>query len=150
MTDGQRQARDEPNSGETFSDRAALARHGGGFIASGLFAFMVDALMLWLLTRFGGLDPFTARVLAISVAMVAAWASHRRLTFNVRTPPSLNEFLRFAAVAWTAAAINYAIYAGILLAISHAPPLVALVAATAVSMVFSYLGMRFRVFTSRS
>lgn len=150
MTDGERQAADERNDGVDFTGRAALARHGGGFIASGLIAFLVDALMLWLLTRFGGLDPYSARLLAISVAMVVAWASHRRLTFNVRTPPSLNEFLRYAAVAWTAAAINYAIYAGILLAVSTVPPLFALVAATAVSMVFSYLGMRFGVFTSRS
>lgn len=124
----------------------SLARHGAGFLASGLIAFSIDAAMLHLLTRFAGLDPFSARVLAIGIAMIAGWLAHRRLTFAVGKPPSLSEFLRYAAVAWSAAAINYAIYALILIARANTPPLAALVGATIVSMCVSYLGMRFGVF----
>lgn len=128
---------------------AELVRHGGGFLVSGLMAFAVDALVLWLLTRWAGFDPFTARLFAIAIAMVVAWLAHRRLTFQVAQPPSLNEFLHFAALAWTAAALNYAVYAMILIVRPALSPLIALVGATAVAMSFSYLGMRFSVFRDR-
>lgn len=134
-----------PPQGEV---RRSLARHGGGFLVSGLIAFFVDAAMLHLLTRSAGLDPFSARLLAICMAMIAGWLAHRRFTFAVATSPSLAEFLRYAAVAWSVAAINYAIYALILIARTDVPPLAALVGATIVSMCVSYLGMRFGVFTS--
>ncbi len=124
-------------------------RHGGGFLVSGLIAFSVDATTLWLLTRWGGLNPFSARVVAIGAAMVAGWQSHRRLTFNVSVPPSLGEFGRYAGIAWSAAALNYLVYAAILIARPNVPPLGAMVAATIVSMGFSYLGMRFGVFRPR-
>lgn len=126
--------------------RRSLARHGGGFLASGMIALSVDAAMLHLLTRSAGLDPFSARLLAICMAMIAGWLAHRRFTFAVATSPSLAEFLRYAAVAWSAAAINYAIYALILVVRADVPPLAALVGATIVSMCVSYLGMRFGVF----
>lgn len=124
----------------------SLARHGAGFVASGLIAFGVDAAMLLALTRLAGLDPFSARLAAILAAMVAAWLAHRRLTFAVTTPPSAGEFLRFAAVASGASVINYAIYAALLVIWREMPPLVALIGATVVSMCASYVGMRLGVF----
>ena len=124
-------------------------RHGAGFVVSGLIAFSVDAAVLWALTRLGGLDPFSARLAAIGVAMIAGWLAHRRLTFNVSAPPSFAEFGRYAAVAWGAAALNYTVYAAVLLVRPATPPLAALVAATVVAMGFSYLGMRLGVFRNR-
>jgi putative flippase GtrA len=121
-------------------------RHGAGFIVSGLIAFSTDAAVLWLLTRFAELDPYSARIAAILAAMVAAYFAHRRLTFAVVNPPSASEFLKFASVASTANAINYAIYAGMLLALPGCTPLQALLAASAVAMAVSYLGFRFGVF----
>jgi len=126
--------------------RHGLIRHGGGFFVSGLIAFSVDAAVLWLLTHQAGIDPLLARVFAIALAMVAGWLSHRRLTFNMSVPPSLGEFMRYAAVAWSAAALNYAVYAAILMARPGTAPLSALVGATVVAMGFSYLGMRLGVF----
>lgn len=127
----------------------SIVKHGAGFVASGSIAFAVDAGVLVLLTGLLGLDPFSARLAAIASAMVAAWLAHRRLTFAVETAPSLGEFLRFAAVASGAAAVNYAIYAALLLVFGELPPLAALVAATLISMGVSYLGMRFGVFAKR-
>lgn len=126
-----------------------LARHGAGFLLSGLISFSVDAAMLHALTRLAGLDPFSARLLAIAVAMIAGWLAHRRWTFVQQTPPSLPEFLRYAALAWSAAAINYTIYALILIARADLEPFAALVGATIVAMGFSYLGMRFGVFARK-
>lgn len=121
-------------------------RHWGGFIVSGATAAVVDAAVTLALVHFAGFDPFTARLIAILIAMVVAWLMHRRLTFAVTAAPSLREFLRFAAVAWSANALNYAIYAGILLVWPGALPLVAILIATAIAAVFSYVGFRFGVF----
>jgi putative flippase GtrA len=124
-------------------------RHGLGFLVSGGTAFAVDALVLQLLTALLGLHPIAARLVAISLAMVAGWLMHRTLTFAVLTPPSVAEFLRYAGVAWTAAALNYGLFVLIVLARPHTQPLAALVVSSAAAMIFAYLGMRFAAFRRR-
>ena len=121
-------------------------RHWLGFLVSGGTAFAVDALVLELLTALLGVDPIAARLVAISLAMVAGWLMHRTLTFAVPTPPSVSEFLRYAGVAWAAAAVNYGLFVLTLLARPGTEPLAALVVATFASMIFAYLGMRFAAF----
>ena len=121
-------------------------RHGAGFVTSGLLAFLTDAAVLTVLTRYAGIDPFLARLAAIAVAMVAGYFAHRRLTFRVQEAPSLAQFGKFFSVAATASIINYTIYAGILMAYPGWEPLAALVIATIVSMIASYAGLRFGVF----
>jgi putative flippase GtrA len=98
------------------------------------------------LIHFAGLDPFSARIAGIAVAMVFAWLMHRRVAFNVAAKPSLGEFLRFAAVAGSANAFNYAVYALILLIWRETPPLLALVVSTGLATIVSYAGFRFGVF----
>lgn len=121
-------------------------RHGAGFIASGGLAFVTDASILMLLMRGAGLDPFTARLIAIACAMIVAFFAHRRLTFAVKEPATWGQFSKFIGVATTASVVNYAIYAGILVIRPGSEPLVALVVATALSMFVSYIGLRFGVF----
>lgn len=121
-------------------------RHGLGFLVSGGTAFTVDALVLQLLTAVLGLHPIPARLAAISLAMVAGWLMHRTFTFAVPTPPNALEFLRYAGVAWTAAAVNYGAFVLILLARPATQPFAALVASSAVAMAFAYVGMRFAAF----
>lgn len=121
-------------------------RHGAGFIASGLIAFGTDAAVLWVMLHAAGLDPFSGRLIAMSIAMVAAYFAHRRLTFNVPEPPTLKQFAKFASVASTANAINYALYASILLLSPSSTPLTALLIASVVAMMVSYAGFRFGVF----
>lgn len=121
-------------------------RHWLAFLLGGAFAFIVDAIILKALTILFGVHPILARLAAISVAMVAAWLAHRTFTFAVPGPPSMAEFLRYAAVAWTSAAINYVLFAAIILARPGIEPLVALFASSLVAMVFAYLGMRFAAF----
>jgi hypothetical protein len=55
-------------------------RHGLGFLASGGTAFAVDALVLELLTVLLGVHPIAARLVAISLAMIAGWLMHRTFT----------------------------------------------------------------------
>jgi len=121
-------------------------RHWAGFVASGLFALSVDATVLTLMTRLFGIGPLIARLAAISLAMVAGWLAHRRLTFDVRQPPSFLEFLAYAGVAWFSAGVNYAAFAAVMLLRPGTEPIAALVVASLVAMSVSYLGMRFGVF----
>jgi putative flippase GtrA len=123
---------DERDSATPRAGRHPL-RHGLGFLVSGSIAFAVDAVILKTLIAVFAVHPVLARLAAISIAMVAGWLAHRTLTFAVRAPPSVPEFLRYAAVAWTAAAINYGLF-------------VLIVLASVGAMVFSYLGMRFSAF----
>ena len=121
-------------------------RHWGGFLFSGGSAFVVDAAINLALIHLAGFNPFVSRLISISCAMVWAWLMHRRVTFAVAAPPSFGEFVRFAAVAGSANALNYAIYAAILLVWPAVAPLAAQIVSTAVAMVASYLGFRFGVF----
>lgn len=120
-------------------------KHGLGFLLSGTLAFAIDALILTALTHLG-LHPILARVFAISIAMTAGWLAHRRFTFRLVSPPSLREFLRYAAVQWTVAAINYGIFVLIVLVWPTIVPFYALFISSLIAMVFSYLGMRFAAF----
>jgi putative flippase GtrA len=121
-------------------------RHGLAFLVSGATAFLVDALVLKALTALAGLHPILARVAAIALAMVAGWLMHRTFTFRVRARPSLPELLRYAGVAWTAAAVNYGVFVLIVLAFAGIEPLVALLVSSAAAMAFAYVGMRFAAF----
>lgn len=123
--------------------------HGAGFVASGLLAFGTDALCLALLTRGAGLDPFTARAIAIATAMIVAYFAHRTLTFRSKERASLAQFARFVSVAAGSSALNYTVYACALLIWPALDPLIALAIASAVSMVTNYAGFRFGVFHHR-
>lgn len=121
-------------------------RRWGGFLVSGTVAAVVDAGITTALIRYAALDPFTARLFAILVAMMVAWLMHRRVTFNVAAAPTWQEFIRFIAVAWSANLLNYALYSAIMLFRPATLPVLAVVVATGVAAVFSYAGFRLRVF----
>ena len=124
----------------------SATRHYGGFVIGGALAFAVDAGVLELGIRTLGLQPLVARPLAIATAMVAAWLVHRTVTFALQTRPTVGELLRYMTAAWTTAAINYALFAVILVARPTTPPFAALFAASIIATGFSYLSMRYAVF----
>lgn len=132
-------------NGETDSKIAPL-RHYGGFVLAGTVALLIDAVILWILTDRAGVSPYLARLPSISVAMIASWQINRRVTFAMATPATISEFCKFAAVSWVAQAVNYAVFAGILIARPQTWPVAALIAASAVAMFFAYGGFRFGVF----
>jgi putative flippase GtrA len=136
-------------NGSTPGSQTTLS-HGLGFLLSGSIAFLVDAAILTALTSLAGLHPVVARVFAISIAMVAGWLSHRRFTFRLAISPSVPEFLRYAAVGWVAAALNYAVFVAIVLVWPGIVPVYALVVSSLITMTFSYLVMRFAVFRDPS
>jgi putative flippase GtrA len=121
-------------------------RHGLAFLLSGSLAFLVDASILKFLTAAFGIHPILARIVSISCAHVAGWLSHRTFTFRMTTPPTLAEFLRYAGMQSTVAVINYGIFVLVIVLRPQIEELFALVIASGVAMVFSYVGMRFAAF----
>jgi putative flippase GtrA len=137
---------DEPAESSGVEPRTAGTGHWLGFLASGIVAFVVDASVLALMVHGAGLDAYVSRLLAIAVAMVAGWLAHRRWTFRVEAPPGWAEFARFALSASSAAAINYGLYALLITFVPAPTPLPALVIASAATMLYSYVAMRYAVF----
>ncbi len=130
----------------TAPDNKRGLAHVLGFLTSGGLAFATDAAVLEVLLAVTSWSPLICRLIAIPCAMVVGWQMHRRLTFAVRKRPSWREFRDFAAVGWAAAAVNYLIFAGVLLAVPTIWPFAALVISSGAAMVFSYVGYRFHVF----
>ena len=119
------------------------------FAMVGGVGFLVDAGLLALLHYGGGLDPFSARGLSTSCAVVATWRLNRSLTFDAPPENQAAEGLRYALVAALAAGFNYVLYAAALLAWPGLPPVLAVIAATLAAMAFSYAGYSRYVFQRR-
>ena len=135
------------SEGETASEaRRTGWRHWLGFLVSGLIAFGTDVVLSKALHDVVGWPWAISRFLAISIAMVAGWLAHRKLTFAVATPPTLAEFGRYASMAWTAAALNYVVFLALLWLFPAIEPALAIALSSAVAMGFSYLGMKLAVF----
>lgn len=119
-------------------NRALLTRLSRFGLVGGI-GFVVDAGLTLTLIQ-AGLDAFTSRLIAIALAMVVTWRLNRAITFGKSGASQRAEGLRYGVVAAVAAIINYAVYAALMLAFPNLFPVLAVAAATGVSMLASYLG----------
>jgi putative flippase GtrA len=117
-----------------------------GFGISGGLAFLVDVAVTKALIGYVGAPAAVSRVIAIAVAMVVAWACHRRLTFALRSTPTIAEFLRYASMGWSAAALNYSVFIAALWLLPGLDEAIAIAIASAIAMAYSYVAMRMAVF----
>jgi putative flippase GtrA len=122
------------------------ARHWLGFLFSGVLAFTVDWLCMEAGVRLLGLPPLVARLAGVACAMVVAWLAHRTLTFALTMTPSIGEFARYVAAASTTAMINYSVFALLIIIRPVTSRFAALVIASIIATIFSYLSMRYAVF----
>ncbi len=118
------------------------------FAAVGAGGFAVDAAVLLLLLRFTVLGPFVARIIAITIAMVTTWLLNRTLTFGKSGRSLAAEGARYGGIGLSVSLANYMIYSGALLAMPGLPPLAALVLASGLATVLSYVGYSLFVFRS--
>lgn len=111
----------------------------------GALGLIVDVALTLLLQRSMGLPPAGARPPAIAAAMLLAWWLNR--DFSFRADSSAGSLGPYVVVATLAALLNYMLFLACLrLGLSTGA---AILAATAVSMLFSFLGYRRFVFRSQ-
>lgn len=120
------------------------------FAVVGGTGFVIDAGLLALLHHGAGLDPFSSRLVSISVAAFSTWRLNRIVTFGASQSSQASEGLRYATVAGLTACFNYLVYAATLIVWRDLPPLAAAVFATVAAMGLSYLGYSRFVFYGSS
>lgn len=128
---------------------AALADRRSPFLRFcmiGALGFVVDAGTLFGLIERFGVAPLPARVVSILFAVTVTWALHRRWTFRSDDPERLAEWSRFLTVSLAGAALNYAIYAAVLLGVPGTPPLLALAMGSVLALAANYAGARLWAF----
>jgi putative flippase GtrA len=121
-------------------------RHFGGFVLAGAMAFVTDAGVTKLLTATTSLNPFTARPIAIFLAMLVSWGLNRTITFAETRAPSWSEFAKFAAASFGGQVVNYLVFAGLLTLRPATDTTLAIAIASGVAMFVAYAGFRFGVF----
>jgi putative flippase GtrA len=116
-----------------------------GFIVVGATGFCIDAFILhWLIHA--GISPYAARLASIACAMTVTWLLNRNFSFGKSKQHLANEYLSYAFVAFTAAALNYSVYASL---VGNLTPFAAMVAGSAVAMTISFVGYDRLVFVKK-
>ena len=118
------------------------------FLAVGSVGFAIDAGLLWALMTLGG-DPYLSRGLSFGMAMSVTWALNRRWTFRgARRTAMHREYAAYALVQGLGIAINFAVYALMLMILGTGPGMavLALACGSGVALAANYLGLKHAVF----
>lgn len=116
------------------------------FLLVGGIGFVADAAVLMLLLRATPLDPFSARLISVAAALSTTWMLNRHITFGPSGRTLIVEGVRYSGVGMATSLVNYGVYSALLLTFPGIEPLTALILASGVAMVFSYLGYSQLVF----
>lgn len=127
----------------------AALKHIAGFLTSGTLAFITDVGVTKAVGALTAWPWGICRLLAMPPAMLVAWACHRHLTFAVQQPANVQEFARYVAMAWSAALLNYLLFLAVLWFRPTTDAAIAIGVSSLIAMAYSYLAMRFGVFTRR-
>ena len=117
------------------------------FVAVGAAGFLIDAGLTQGFIA-SGLMPWSARAPAIVVAMAFTWQCNRRWTYGAAGKPGWLEAWRYLRVAGAVASLNYVMF--LLLALAGVPPLVAIMAATALQTGIGFFAYRRFAFQATS
>ena len=115
----------------------------------GATGFLIDAGTLSALIHFTPLDPYSARVIAIAVAMTSTWLMNRYVTFGPSKRSVTHEAARYGSVGLVGSLLNYTIYAATLTVLPQMGALFALIIASGSVAVFSWFGYSQLVFQRR-
>lgn len=119
------------------------------FSAVGCVGFAVDSGLLALLTNFGNVQVYAARVVSLITAMTVTWILNRTLTFrHSRSIRTGAEYIHYLCVQFSGAAINYAVFTVCLLLSPGmaAHPVIAVAVGSLVAMTVNYFAMKRFVF----
>ena len=128
--------------------RSSLTK-GVRFLVVGTVGFLTDAAILWAATKKSGFDPYSARILSFSVALLVTWTLNSTFTFKNNRGRSKRQFGSYVTVQLSSFGLNYAIYGGIVW-LDLTIPLVALAIASVVAMFYSFSAINLWVFKDQS
>lgn len=116
-------------------------RQLGRFLLVGGSAFLIDAVVYFVLTRYLGVYYVLARVVSLLCALIWSFLHNRRWTFSVshRHP---HQFIRYTIVTLASSLTNIGLMK-VAVDYLHIYDLVALVAITGTLAAASYLGHKF-------
>jgi putative flippase GtrA len=110
----------------------------------GVVGFAVDGGLLQLLVSWAGWGPIEARAVSFPSAVLATWALNRAVTFQEAGGSLLRSLGRYVMVSLGGASANFAVYSALVLgsATMAAVPILPFAVASAVGLVFNYLGSK--------
>jgi putative flippase GtrA len=115
----------------------------------GAAGIVIDAAVLAMLVSYLSIDPYSARIVSILVALTATWACHRTITFGTRDPHLLAEWFRFVLVNGIGGTVNYLVYSAMIYAMPGVSVYAALATGSAVALIVNFLGARHFAFRDR-
>jgi len=139
--------------GETVSGQGRRAgrpeRQFVMFCLVGGIGFVVDAGLLWLLLDITELGPLIGRLLCYLAAATTTWLLHRHLTFPAAgRERKARRWLLFVVVNGAGAALNYGVYALLVLSVAFFAdhPVAAVAVGSAVALLVNFWANRIWVF----
>jgi putative flippase GtrA len=115
------------------------------FLAVGVAGFAVDGGLLAILTSLVGVPVLAARLVSFFIAVTVTWLLNRRLTFRHRASRRrIAEWWRYVTVNGIGGVINLVIFATLIWVVPwlNANPLMAFAIASAIALIFNFLGSR--------
>jgi putative flippase GtrA len=94
--------------------------------------------------------PLLARLLSLAIATLVTWRLNRALTFDRSGRRSADEAMRYAAVAASAQAVSYAVFAVLVVTALAALPQFAVIIGAACGALVSYSGQALFAFRRRT
>ncbi len=118
------------------------------FLGVGALGLITD-LAVFTLAFSHGMPPLAARLVSLGVATLVTWRLNRALTFDRSGRRQSDEAARYAAVAATAQAVSYGVFAVLVVVAPAARPQLALLIGAAAGALFSYTGQVLFAFRRR-
>lgn len=116
------------------------------FAVVGGTGFIVDASVLTTLLELRLTDKFSARVVAIGLALLVTFTLNRRFTFGASDRHVAVEGMRYGTVGVAGNLINFGVYSSVLILFPWIEPLAALIFGSATGTIFAYTGYSKLVF----
>jgi putative flippase GtrA len=94
--------------------------------------------------------PLLARLASLAIATLVTWRLNRALTFDHSGRRTADEAMRYAAVAASAQAVSYAVFAALIVTVLAAMPQLAVIVGAACGALVSYSGQALFAFRPRT
>ena len=118
------------------------------FSLVGAAGFVVDAAIVWALTR-SGANAIIAQAIAFAVAVTVTWLLNRQFTFARHASPNrLREWMHYVAANSLGAVVNNGVYVLLVLTVAmfSKEPVLAVAAGSLAGLVFNFTASRAWVF----